>query len=536
MKFRKFIPIIVIGLLAFPLFIALYETSSANNLPIAIPNQISFQLSSLTSFQQEYPISPQDPNLSNPQSRIAIDSSNIVHLVYVNSSFGKNIVYATSSDDFKTGTFVTNGSGAETDPVIAIHGKKVYVAWVAENGTNTDIVLANSSTGTFTTNQTIALNGTSIDITVDSNGVVHVVYTKILSGPIYDTYYTNSSTGYSDHVLVDQNSTVITTPSITVGSDNIVHIAWNNNNSIYYANSTTNFQSNQKVSNNPDNDLTPDIISTNPVWVVWAGNVSTQKLFLANSSGNWENETISNNPYTNAMPRIAKFPSGLLNVIWLINNGTSNQLIYSNSLDNFQSNTTITSDVNWTAGDIAIDNEGRIHIIWIYNNRTWYRNSTYPSSPSLVFMRNYLIPLELTKPGTAILVQSKFFDTFMFDKVEIMWSTNTGASWNSFLMFGSSNGTLFEGISAIPGYQYGVVLLYKFRITDLTGIQHESTQQVIFYPDTRTESIVLIIVLFGVLGTLTALYLIPQTREFFGNLFNRGKSKPVESKKPKTEN
>jgi len=130
----------------------------------------------------------------------------------------------------------------------------------------------------------------------------------------------------------------------------------------------------------------------------------------------------------------------------------------------------------------------------------------------------------------------EFFDEFYIEKVEILWSTNTGVSWNNFLMFGSGNGTKWKGNGFIPGYQYGVVLLYKFKIYDKAGQEHETAQQLFYYPDTRTESIVLIIILFGVLGTLTALYLIPQTRNFFGRLFSRKKQETTEkSKKAEVE-
>ncbi|MFX0140775.1 MAG: hypothetical protein ACFFDN_44465, partial [Candidatus Hodarchaeota archaeon] len=79
-------------------------------------------------------------------------------------------------------------------------------------------------------------------------------------------------------------------------------------------------------------------------------------------------------------------------------------------------------------------------------------------------------------------------------------------------------------------------LLYKFKITDKAGQDHETAQKIFYYPDTRIESIVLIIILFGVLGTLTALYLIPQTRNFFGKLFSRKESGTIEkSKKPEVE-
>ncbi|MHA1377879.1 MAG: hypothetical protein ACTSRG_05815 [Candidatus Helarchaeota archaeon] len=540
MKIRKFLPLIIAGFLVIPIVIALNGVSNSYNLPIAIPNQISFQLSSLRSFQQNVSISPQDPTLNELQPRIVIDSNDIKHIVYVNSSNNHDIIYSNSSN-YNIGKIVSNNPYSDDYPRLAYDSKnkRIYIAWQAFNGTDYNVVIANSS-DYFSKNISIAHNATQPDIAVDSNGVVHVVWRNKYD----EIFYTNSSVNYASITTVSNNSGENDQrPCIAIGSDNTVHIAWQGEiggeNEIYYANSTNNFQTNQTISNNPGNmDEFPDIIATNPVYIVWSGNNSLNYLiYIANSSGNWANVSISDIGVDSFQPVVTKGPGNLIHVIWT-ENATNYNLLYTDGISNYKTNTTI--DLNYSynpqipSPDIVVDSQGRIHIVWASGRRVWYQNSTYPSAPSVRTLESLLIPLDLAKPGTAMLVKGQFYDELMIDKVEIMWSTNTGISWNSFLMFGStnSNGTVFDGLSTIPGYQYGVILLFKYKITDKAGIIHETTQQIFYYPDTRTESIVLIIVLFGVLGTLTALYLIPQTREFFGKLFSGKKEIPVESKKP----
>ena len=75
MRFRRFIPFIMIGFLIIPIFIALYGVSSSYNIPFTIPSQGNFELGSLTSFQANYSITPQDSGLDNPETRLAIDSN-----------------------------------------------------------------------------------------------------------------------------------------------------------------------------------------------------------------------------------------------------------------------------------------------------------------------------------------------------------------------------------------------------------------------------------------------------------------------------
>ncbi len=544
MKKRNLMALIITGILVIPVFIALYEANASSNLPITLPAKNSFQLSSLTSFNDNWTLPIPNPGIDGLECRMAIDSNDIIHIVYVNGTITQQIIY-TNSSNYTNIRKVSNNPADSVEPAIAVGDNTVYIVWMATIAAEFNIVISNSS-DYFSTNLTISTNNSASnynpDIAVDSNGIVHVVWAAPhnITG-FGEIWYTNSSSNYKTITKITNSSNDDDrNPSIAVGSDNTIHIAWNMD-QIFYANSTDNFQSIQTVSKNPSNPNTnPDIVATNPIFITWAANVGAgvDEIFLANSSNNWENITISKSPTNNSKhPRIMKF-GDIIHIVWTAEYLPSTDLVsYANSLDNYQENTTISLNCTFdNSADIAFTKNGRIIIIWPFNFTIYSRNSTYPSSPAVRQIKSILIPMELNKPGTAMLAFGEFFNEFYIEKVEIMWSTNTGVSWNTFLMFGSGNGTKWKGTGVIPGYQYGVVLLYKYKITDKAGIEHETTQQMFYYPDTRTESIVLIIILFGVLGTLTALYLIPQTRNFFGRLFSRKEDKTTEkAKKPEVK-
>ncbi|NVM01859.1 MAG: hypothetical protein HWN67_05965, partial [Candidatus Helarchaeota archaeon] len=435
-------------------------------------------------------------------------------------------------------------------PAIAIDNNNIYIVWVASNGTQKDIVITNSSDW-FSTNLTISKNDswddTNPDIAIDDSGVVHVVWEAPhnMTG-LPDIWYTNSSNNYQNITIISNNPQYgDLTPSIAVGPDNLVYIVWSgvgsSTDEIWHVNSTDNFASNRTISNNPPSanfDRNPDIFVSNSILITWEAGISgVPNIYLVDSSNNWKNRTISSGANYNLYPRIVEGPGNLAHMIWILNITYNYSVLYSNNLGNYTTNTTIAMNSSSPfPGDIGVDSTGRVHIIWICNNQTYYNSSTYPDYPAVRLLKSNLLPMELNKPGTAMLAYGEFYDEFYIEKVEIMWSTNTGVSWNNFLMFGSGNGTKWKGTGFIPGYQYGVVLLYKFKIVDKVGQEHETAQQMFYYPDTRTESIVLIIILFGVLGTLTALYLIPQTRRFFGKLFSRKKPETAEKpKKPEVE-
>ncbi|NVM05316.1 MAG: hypothetical protein HWN67_23565 [Candidatus Helarchaeota archaeon] len=535
MKKRNISTLIIAGFLVVPIFISLYGVSNSYCLPIAIPNLSSFQLSSATSFQQTMNISPQDPNLSELESKIAIDKNNIIHLVYVNSSNGNDIVYSNSTN-FSVVQRVSNNTDQDKEPAIAVNSNNctVYIVWTSHNGSLTGISLSKGSN--FSINQTISYNGTSPDIAIDNAGVVHIVWNQ-KTGPAVsntDIWYTNSD-NYTKIIEITNNSDSNENPSIAVDFKDNVHIVWSGNNDIFYANSTNNFAANATVSQNTGEDQVPDIIATNSVHIVWQALVADYKIYLAtkNSTNHWENQTISNNINNNSNPTITKGPGGLLHIIWA--NGSQRDLIYTDQSDDFVTNTTIFNNMTFTsgyAGDIAIDKNGRVHIIWLFENQTYYKNSIYPDYPAVRMLKSTLIPLDLNTQKITMIAMGEFFDEFWIKKVELMWSINAGASWNTLSMIGSGNGTKFTGISAIPGFEYGVVLLFKYNIIDKTGLEHETSQMAFYYPDTHVESIILIIIVIGILVALTALYLIPQTRNFMCNLFKKNQSKiNIEPKK-----
>ncbi|MFX0132818.1 MAG: hypothetical protein ACFFDN_04140 [Candidatus Hodarchaeota archaeon] len=541
---KVFVILMIFGFLLIINVLNIDQNSNSLNLPQNISNNSNFQLTSRVSFNPAKNISPINPNNENLNGKIAVDSNNIFHIVYTNFSNGKMICYANSSNFTNTYVVAYKKTNDIRHPAISIgNNDTIYIVWEINNGSQYDIMISNSS-DFFNTNYTISFN-TSYndiypDIKVDSLGIVHVVWAAPNAiGPLqWEIYYTNSSDNFSSYKNISNNPNNDTTPSIDIDSNNVVYVVWAGINvstyDIYYTNSSDNFQSKAIISSNSWNDQFPDIaISKSEVMIAWsASNGTNYDIVIASNRSSFAKRTISQNPYNDLNPRIINGPGNILHIVWTSYDNMESDIIYCNELD-FLINYTLSSNLkNDTQCDIAVDYDGIINIIWVTNNQTQFLNSTYTSP---VVINSILIPLDIKNPQKGIIVMGKF-SGFGINNVKFRYSTNFGASWITLKMSGSGNSYYWRGTAVFVYYKYEKTLLYKFGISDKVNPQFETANNFFYFPETRFENIITVIIIFSLLGVFTIISILPPIRRFLIKSFKQKDSEKLNIKAKESNN
>lgn len=201
---------------------------------------------------------------------IAIDTSDIIHLVYEANVTKVGIFYLNSSGGFSGIPIrITNESyQEELMPTIAVNSSLVYVVYSGNMTSNaTDVLHANSSAGFFP-NSTRIDSPTEISaipsIAIDSTGVIHLVYEGVGSDTNYILYVNNSEGFFGVPTVVvsgDVGSPSIATDSL--GGVHIAYVGWDGEDfEIYYVNGTSgSFGTPTAITDNiGEQDLHPSII------------------------------------------------------------------------------------------------------------------------------------------------------------------------------------------------------------------------------------------------------------------------------------
>ena len=171
---------------------------------------------------------------------IALDSSDTIHVVWQEHlSFSSEIYYKKSTDAGTTWSAAkrltwTNGQVYAYDPAIAIDsGNIIHVVWSHDKPGNREIYYKKSADGGTTWGATQRLTWTSGEswhpaIAADSGNTIHVVWQDNTPGND-DIYYKRSTDGgatWSAAQRLTSNSGDSLLPAIAADSGNTIHIVW----------------------------------------------------------------------------------------------------------------------------------------------------------------------------------------------------------------------------------------------------------------------------------------------------------------------
>lgn len=346
------------------------------------------------------------------------------NLYYTNSSSGWNKVQIAS----ETVEFRAPSISIDNNNVVYIAWTDNRNKWLSSDGTaqGYDVYFGKSSDGWIhhlTTGST-NLRCSNPQMAVDHTGNVHIVYerhTKSTYPYKYRIFYVNQSSEWAEQQVSDYPfpgvGNGVHGPTVGVDSNCIVHAAYYTGDQIdhiRYANSSTgwnNVQIDKDCTGNWWDDRTnPSITvdSNNIIHIGWVDGRNTalpgdpayhgglpnrKEIYYANSSGGWINieialpeDTIG--PAIKWKPSIVVENSSLVHVAWL--HRTSDRdfypdFYYSNS--NKWSNATHITDfenitsvyVGSTQNDLAVDNDGIVHVTW-HDNRDGNHNIYYANS------------------------------------------------------------------------------------------------------------------------------------------------------------
>ncbi|MHA1299026.1 MAG: sialidase family protein [Candidatus Helarchaeota archaeon] len=379
-------------------------------------------------------------NDSSDYPSIAVDNNGVVHVVWedtTNGAWGTDyeIMYANyTASGWSNATVISDDStgwntGDSYYPSIAVDNNGiVHVVWYDGTdgawGNDIEIMYANN-TGSGWSNATVISDdstgwntGGSVNpsITVDNNGIVHVVWCDDTPWPgvwgndIEIMYANYTGSGWSNATVISDDSTGWNTglslyPSIAVDNNGIVHVVWEDNTpwpsvwgtdfEIMYANYTGSGWSNATVISddstgwNTGNSYSSSIAIDNNgiVHVVWRDGTpgvwgSDLEIMYANYTGSgWSNATVISDDSTgwndkdSYGPSIAVDNTGILHVVWEDETdgvwGTDTEIMYANYTGTGWSKATVISDdsTGWNDKDsyepsIAVDNNGIIHVVW----------------------------------------------------------------------------------------------------------------------------------------------------------------------------
>jgi hypothetical protein len=175
------------------------------------------------------------------QPEIAVDSTGIIHVLWHSASPGNSeILHKRSIDGGATwsgANRLTWTSGSSFTPAVAVDSSdNLHVVWYDNTPGNLEVFYKRSTDGGATWGGTKRLTWNSltsslVEITVDSNDYLHVVWQDESPGN-YEIYYKTSTNGgmaWGSAKRLTWNSGYSNGPAIAVGMSNSLHVIWFDN-------------------------------------------------------------------------------------------------------------------------------------------------------------------------------------------------------------------------------------------------------------------------------------------------------------------
>lgn len=186
---------------------------------------------------------------SNKVGELAYGENDRIHAVWSDSRLGSNnmeIYYSYSEDlgySWSTNIRITNVTGNQLNPRLAVCGNKVAVVWQ-----NPGVQMAVSSNNgvTWSTPKSVSSSGENPDIAMGYGCKMSVVYRDIVGGQANIMYRrsVNDGNSWTSPVSVDHTSAATNLPRIFIDPNNHVHVGWFDTRSFPYNKVYYNFSTN----------------------------------------------------------------------------------------------------------------------------------------------------------------------------------------------------------------------------------------------------------------------------------------------------
>ncbi|MGB0383556.1 MAG: exo-alpha-sialidase [Ardenticatenaceae bacterium] len=250
-------------------------------------------MAAVSSWRANVQVNDESAMMAEQDNPSLVASGSTLYVAWDDTRNGNADIYvAESSDDGQTweaNVRVNDHMAEQFAPSLAVGNSSLYVAWVdTRNGM--DIYIANSTDGGQTWGAPVLVNDDTNSasqgdpsLAVGTDGTLYVAWmdTRGGDGDIYFAKSTDGGQMWSTNVLVndDAGSATQSEPTLAVDADGTLSVAWedkrNNNTDIFFAQSTDGGQtwsSNVRVNGDTGqaNQLTPDIaVDNGKLYVMW---------------------------------------------------------------------------------------------------------------------------------------------------------------------------------------------------------------------------------------------------------------------------
>jgi hypothetical protein len=267
---------------------------------------------------------------------IAIDSDDTVHIVFYDTSTGKNEIYYKNSTNGGTNWTTKRLTWSTIEcsyPAIAIDSNKdIHLVWHGGIPGNSEIYYKKSKNGgsTWTGSKRLTSNkGYSLypSIATDSNNYIHVAWRDGTSGhtEIYYTKTTDGGTTWTPTRLTWFKS-FCAAPDIVIDSSDHIYIVWDSLGNIYSKKSTDGGISwtNRKLTWTFDYSVAPAITanpSNNDIHLVWQQSFSSSDSEIYHKKSedggvSWASTRLTWNSGQSTVPKIAVDSARNFHVVW----------------------------------------------------------------------------------------------------------------------------------------------------------------------------------------------------------------------------
>jgi len=325
---------------------------------------------------------------------VAIDSVNIIHVVWFDDTPGNSEIYYKKSTNggasWSVNQRLTWNSGYSSDPSIALDsGDSIHVVWYDDTPGNDEIYHQKSTAGgkSWSPAQRITWtsgSSTAPAIAIDSAGALHIVWQENMAGndEIYAKNSSDGGTTWTAAKRLTWTSTDSRSPALAIDSSDIIYAVWDDplpgNGEIYGKRSTDGGEtwSSQKRltwtsgwSSYPDIAIAPP----NTIHLAWSAEIpgDTELFYRRSPDGGetWDETTqLTWNSGGSGSPSVATDSADAVHIVWMDSTPGDPEIYYRKSADG---GTTwgVSQRLTWTSGNsylpvLAVDSTGTVHIVW----------------------------------------------------------------------------------------------------------------------------------------------------------------------------